>query len=130
MCVIGQNRLGTLSLIVKLKLREFSLIHCDLWEPYPTRAMSGCYYFLYVVDDFTRAIWVYLLKDKSEACEKLINFCTMVKTQFDITVQRIQSDNERSIESVFSHIRDTSRNLLRRYASTKWACKKEKSASP
>jgi len=55
--------------------------------------MSGCYYFLYVVDDFTRAIWVYLLKDKSEACDKLINFCTMVKPQFDVTIQRIRSDN-------------------------------------
>jgi len=55
--------------------------------------MSSRYYFLCVVDDFSQAVWVYLLKDKSEACEKLINFCTMVKTQFDITVQRIQSDN-------------------------------------
>ena len=66
--------------------RIFSLIHCDLWGPYHTRYMSGCCYFLYVVDDFSRAIWVYLLKDKSEACDKLINFCTMVKTQFDVTV--------------------------------------------
>jgi len=45
------------------------------------------------VDGFSRALWVYLLKDKSEACEKLISFCAMVKTQFDVSVQRIRSDN-------------------------------------
>jgi len=40
--------------------RPFSLIHCDLWGPYHTRSLSGCYYFLCVVDDFSRAIWVHL----------------------------------------------------------------------
>ena len=50
--------------------RPFSLVHCDLWGPYHTHSLSGCYYFLCVVDDFIRAVWVYLLKDKLEACEK------------------------------------------------------------
>ena len=62
----------------------FSLIHCDLRGPYHTRSLSGCYYFLCAVDDYSHAIWVYLLKDKTETYDKLISFCSMVKTQFDI----------------------------------------------
>ena len=46
-----------------------------------------------VVDDFSYTVWAYLLKDKSEVCEKLISFCAMVITQFDASVQRIRSDN-------------------------------------
>ena len=65
--------------------RPFSLIHCDSWGPYHARSLSGCYYFLRIVDDFNCAVWVYLFKDKSKACEKLISFCAMVKTLYDMS---------------------------------------------
>ena len=44
----------------------FDLIHCDLWGPYSTCLSSGSHYFLTIVDDKSRAIWVYLISDKSE----------------------------------------------------------------
>ena len=47
------------------------------------------------MDDYSKAIWVYLLKDKIEVYEKLVSFCSMVNTQFDLKVQRIRSDNGR-----------------------------------
>jgi len=62
---------------------------------YRTSSLGGCHYFLCVVDDYSRAIWFYLLKDKIEVSEKLISFCSMVNTRFDLKVQRIRSDNGR-----------------------------------
>jgi len=38
----------------------------DLWGRYHTPSLSGCHYFLCIVDDFSSATWVYLLVDKSE----------------------------------------------------------------
>ena len=38
---------------------------------------------------------VYLLKDKTEVYEKLIGFCSVVNTQFELNVQRIHTDNGR-----------------------------------
>ena len=45
----------------------FEMIHCDLWGPYRTTSSCGASYFLTIVDDFSRAIWVTLLVDKTEA---------------------------------------------------------------
>jgi len=47
------------------------------------------------LDDYSRATWVYLFKDKTEVYEKLIGVCSMVNTQFELQVQRIRSDNDR-----------------------------------
>ncbi|GKE02624.1 ribonuclease H-like domain-containing protein, partial [Tanacetum coccineum] len=39
------------------------IVHCDVWGPYRVVRKDGNTYFLTLVDDFSRAIWVYLLKD-------------------------------------------------------------------
>jgi hypothetical protein len=37
----------------------FSLIHCDIWGRYKTPSISGAFYFLTIVDDFSRFTWVF-----------------------------------------------------------------------
>lgn len=71
----------------------FELLHCDIWGKYCTPSFSGASYFLTIVDDFSRAVWVFLLKFKYEASRCMINFHNMVKTQFGKTVKRIRCDN-------------------------------------
>ncbi|KNA05415.1 hypothetical protein SOVF_190600, partial [Spinacia oleracea] len=44
----------------------FSLIHCDIWGDYKVASSCGAYYFLTIADDFSRAVWVYLMTSKSE----------------------------------------------------------------
>ena len=43
----------------------FDLIHVDLWGPYRTTAFCGSRYFLAIVDDCSRAVWLYLLPYKT-----------------------------------------------------------------
>nr|KYP72641.1 Retrovirus-related Pol polyprotein from transposon TNT 1-94 [Cajanus cajan] len=62
--------------------RAFELIHCDLCDKYNTESHNDAHYFLTIVDDYTKALWVYLLKEKSETFTHLINFYKMVQTQF------------------------------------------------
>ena len=73
--------------------KPFDLRHCHLWGKYHTPSLSGCHYFLYIVDDFSRATWVYLLRETSEACERIVQFCYMVKTSFGTPIKRVRSDN-------------------------------------
>lgn len=40
---------------------SFDLIDCDIWDPYPVFTSSGAHYFLTIVDDYSRAVWVYLI---------------------------------------------------------------------
>jgi len=42
----------------------FKLIHCDLWGPYKNVSSCGASYFLTIVDDYSRTMWIYLLIDK------------------------------------------------------------------
>ncbi|XP_074284704.1 uncharacterized protein LOC141610110 [Silene latifolia] len=71
----------------------FGLIHCDIWGKYSVKSLSGAQFFLTIVDDKSRAVWVYLMREKSEVNQLLINFCNMVKTQFGKQVKIVQSDN-------------------------------------
>ncbi|XP_010419216.1 PREDICTED: uncharacterized protein LOC104704906 [Camelina sativa] len=50
-------------------------------------------YFLTIVDDHSRATWVYLLRNKSEAITVLPGFVSMVETQFDTKIKAVRSDN-------------------------------------
>ncbi|GJR51390.1 ribonuclease H-like domain-containing protein [Tanacetum coccineum] len=42
------------------------IVHCDVWGPYRVISKDGFKFFLTIVDDYSRAIWVYLLKSKTE----------------------------------------------------------------
>lgn len=44
----------------------FELIHVDVWGPYRTPSSIGAVYFLTIVDDFSRSVWLHLLNEKSE----------------------------------------------------------------
>ena len=66
--------------------RIFDLIHCDLWGPYRTPTHSGARYFLTIVDDYSRGVWLYLLNEKSEAPNVLKNFIAMTERQFETQV--------------------------------------------
>ncbi|KAI3788114.1 hypothetical protein L2E82_00783 [Cichorium intybus] len=69
------------------------LVHLDVWGPYRVSTRDGFKYFLTVVDDYTRAVWVYLLKSKEEVFENVVTFFNMIKLQFSKTVKMFRSDN-------------------------------------
>ncbi|GKC40110.1 putative RNA-directed DNA polymerase [Tanacetum coccineum] len=68
----------------------FDLIHCDIWGKYRTPSLTRASYFLTIVDDFSRATWVYLLKQKHEASMCLKAFHKMVQVQFEKNIRRIR----------------------------------------
>jgi len=55
--------------------------------------LSGARYFFTIIDDFSRAVWVYLMHEKSEDSVLLQQFCSLAKIQFDKLVKTICSDN-------------------------------------
>lgn len=71
----------------------FELIHCDLWGAYRSPSSCGAHYFLTIVDDFSRSVWVYLLIDKTEVTAMFMHFLAMVERQFGKQVKKVQSDN-------------------------------------
>ncbi|GJU93091.1 ribonuclease H-like domain-containing protein [Tanacetum coccineum] len=72
------------------------LIYLDVWGPYKVGSKEGYRFFLTVVDDFLRAVWVFLLKGKDEVLFIIEVFCKMLKNQFNKIVKVFRSDNSGS----------------------------------
>lgn len=73
--------------------KPFDLIHCDLWGPYRTSSTCGSRYFLTIVDDYSRAVWLYLMSDKTNVSTHLRQFISLSLRQFEKKVKVIRSDN-------------------------------------
>lgn len=73
--------------------QAFEMIHIDTWGPYRVPARGNFRYFLTIVDDYSRATWIHLMKQKSEAYGVIKRFIMFAKTQFDAQVKIIRSDN-------------------------------------
>ena len=75
------------------------LLHIDLMGPARVQSLGGMKYILVVVDDFTRYTWVVLLKDKSEAVDKMIHLCKKLQVEKNILIAWIRSDHGREFEN-------------------------------
>ncbi|GKE52996.1 putative RNA-directed DNA polymerase, partial [Tanacetum coccineum] len=69
------------------------LVHLDVWGPYKIRSREGFRYFLNIVDDFSKAVWVSMLKGKDEVFSNVFTFFNLIKNQFDKTIKVFRSDN-------------------------------------
>ena len=61
-------------------------------DPTIVQSLGGMKYILVVVDDFTIYTWVVLLKDKSEATNKMIHLCKKLQVAKNILIAQIKSD--------------------------------------
>ena len=79
--------------------RPLELLHIDLMGPARVQSLGGKKYILVVVDDFTRYIWVVLLKDKTEAPEKMIHLCKKLQVDKNTVIARLRSDHGREFKN-------------------------------
>ncbi|GJT02372.1 ribonuclease H-like domain-containing protein [Tanacetum coccineum] len=69
------------------------LVYLDLWGPYKVASSEGFRFFLTIVDDCTRAVWVYLIKSKDEVSHFIILFYNLIENQFKRKIKVFRSDN-------------------------------------
>ena len=67
------------------------LVHSDICES-RTPSLNGSKYFLLFVDDYTRMMWVYFLKQKSEAFISFIHFKALVENQSGRKIKTLRTD--------------------------------------
>ena len=91
-CVLGkQTRVKFGSAIHNTK-GILDYVHSDVWGPTKTAALGGTHYFVTFVD-YSRKLWVYLMKNKNEVLGIFLKWKKMVETQTGRKVKRIHSDN-------------------------------------
>ena len=68
------------------------LIHGDLCGPISPPTPAGNRYFLLLVDDFSRKIWVYMLKYKSDALTTFKKFKKLVENETKLSIKVFRTD--------------------------------------
>nr|GEX92285.1 copia protein [Tanacetum cinerariifolium] len=69
------------------------LLHMDLCGPIRVESVNGKKYFLVVVDDYSRFIWVKCLRSNDEAPDFIIKFLKMIQVRLKVPVRHIRTDN-------------------------------------
>ncbi|KAL9230687.1 hypothetical protein vseg_006005 [Gypsophila vaccaria] len=83
----------------------FGLIHCDDWGPYRENRAYNSRYFLTIVDDFSRGVWVYLMKTKDEVPRLMMDFFALIERQFCSKVKIMRSDNGTEFKGLENYFR-------------------------
>lgn len=68
-------------------------IHDDLLGPTRNPSHSGAKYFLSIVDDYSRNLWIFIQKAKDETFENFKSWKTLVENQTGWKVKRLRTEN-------------------------------------
>ena len=73
-------------------IEPLELIHIDICEPLTPTTLGGSYYFLLIIDEFSRLTWVSMLQCKSDAFEAFTHFKSLAETKKGVKVKTLKSD--------------------------------------
>nr|GFB83833.1 retrotransposon protein, putative, Ty1-copia subclass [Tanacetum cinerariifolium] len=65
----------------------------DLWGPSQVESLGDKRYFLSIVNDYSRRVWIYILRFKHEAFEKFKEWKQLVENQTRKTVKKLRTNN-------------------------------------
>ena len=92
-CILGKQHRKKFPKGAHLVKACLDYIHADLWGPAKETTFGGNRYFLSIIDDFSRKVWVYLLKSKDQTLESFKTWKTLVENQVDRKVKCLRTDN-------------------------------------
>ena len=78
-CVFGKQCRVKFSTAVHRTKGTVDYIHSDLWGPAPVVSKGSASYLLTFIDDFSRNIWIYFLKKKSEVFVTFKQWKTLIE---------------------------------------------------
>ncbi|RVX16420.1 Retrovirus-related Pol polyprotein from transposon TNT 1-94 [Vitis vinifera] len=93
-CILGkQKKVSFLKTSRTPKAEKLELVHTDLWGPSPVASLGGSRYYITFIDDSSRKVWVYFLKNKSDVFVTFKKWKVMVETETGLKVKCLRSDN-------------------------------------
>ena len=72
--------------------RPLQILFSDVWSS-PTLSFDGYKYYLILVDHYTRYMWLFPLKLKSQIAATFIKFKELIENQFQTKITTLYSDN-------------------------------------
>ena len=69
------------------------IVHSDVCGRLEAKSLSGAEYFVTFIDDKSRYVWIYILKNKSEVLKKILEWKSMVEKSNGEKIKTLRSDN-------------------------------------
>jgi len=92
-CVFGKHKRVKFNTSTHTSKGILDYVHSDLWEPSRKPSLGGACYMLTIIDDYSRKVWPYFLKDKSEAFSAFKECKIMIENQTEKKVKKLRTDN-------------------------------------
>ena len=92
-CLIGkQPRKAFKTKAPQRAKQPLVIVHLDVCGPFDTPSLGCNRYFLTFVDEFTKKIWIYLLKEKGSVFSLFVKFCTSGERQSKLKLKILITD--------------------------------------
>eukprot|EP00249_Psilotum_nudum_P025430 c29883_g1_i1 orf=183-584(+) len=92
-CVYGKLTQTKFPKSQKRTKQLLELVHSDLYGPLPVTSLTGNYYFLTFMDDYSKYTRIYFLKNKSEVLTHFQHFVSFAERQTSKQLRIIRIDN-------------------------------------
>ena len=68
-------------------------MHIDVWGPAQVSSLGGSHYYVTFIDDATRKVWVYFLRQKSDVFQIFKNWKCLVENETGKKLKCLRSNN-------------------------------------
>lgn len=92
-CVMGKQTRVSYKAQGKKNNELLGLIHTDVNGPMPVESIGGHRYFVSFIDDYSKKVFLYPIKLKSEVYDKMVHFKNLVENQLGKKIKAVKSDN-------------------------------------
>ena len=92
-CILGKAKRVSFKTATHTTKQTLDYVHSDLWGPARVNSHGGGSYFLSIIDDYSRKVWLYILKNKSDTFEKFKEWKKLVETQVGRKVKKLKTNN-------------------------------------
>nr|GFC23499.1 retrovirus-related Pol polyprotein from transposon TNT 1-94 [Tanacetum cinerariifolium] len=93
-CVLGkQKKVSFVNFGNTRKLQRIELLHTDVYGLISVASIGRSCYYVTFIDDSSRKVWVYFLKNKSEVFNTFKKWKAIVENETNLQVKCLKSDN-------------------------------------
>ncbi|WVZ50367.1 hypothetical protein U9M48_001625 [Paspalum notatum var. saurae] len=102
-CVFGKHKRVKFNTSTHTSKRILDYVHSDLWRPSRKPSHGGSRYMLTIIDDYSRKVWPYFLKYKSETFSAFKEWKVTIENQTEKKVKILRTDNGMEFCSSVKH---------------------------
>ena len=88
-CIFGKQHRVSFTSSLHRTAGILDYIHSDLWGPAPVTSKGGSRYLLTLIDDYSRKVWIYTIKNKSDVFHTFKGWKAMVERQTERNVKTL-----------------------------------------